>query len=185
MQKEINEALAVLKNGGVILYPTDTIWGLGCDATNAEALNKLNRIKQRDEGKSMILLLDQDARLNRYVKEVPDVAWDLLDVTTTPITIVYPNAIALPPQAIANDGSIAIRVVKEGFAHELIRRFGKPITSTSANANGQPPGRSAADVDPQILEQVDYVVKSKEVGSGKPSTILKLSVNGEFQFIRK
>lgn len=185
MQKEVQETLTVLKEGGVVLYPTDTVWGIGCDATNAEAVGKIIKLKGRPEDKSMIVLLDSDAKLNRYVKKVPDIAWELLDAATEPLTIVFQNAIDLPENVTAADGSIAIRIIKEGFAHELIKQLNKPLIATSANASGEPPAIHSSDVSRDLIDKLDHVVISNEEGTGKPSVIMRLSENGEFEFIRK
>lgn len=187
LQKEIDHALRVLKEGGIILYPTDTIWGLGCDATNAEAVEKINQIKGRSADKSFIILLDTDAKLQSYVSDVPDVAYDLIEYAERPLTIVFSNAKNLASNVINADGSIGIRIVKHEFCERLIQRFRKPITSTSANKSGEPAPRSFDDIDQGIKDGVDYIVDLEQWGSSdkSPSTIMKLSPNGQFSFIRK
>jgi L-threonylcarbamoyladenylate synthase len=186
MEEEIQKCTAVLKRGGTILYPTDTIWGIGCDATNEKAVEKIFRIKKRPEIKSLIILLDEPERLKDYVKTVPDIAWDLLESVEKPLTIIYPNAKNLPKKVIGGDHSIAIRIVKDDFCKLLIKTFGKPIVSTSANNSGDPAPLVFRCVPKKIVENVDYVVGLyqdvlKEV---KPSRIIKLSENGEFKIIR-
>ena len=187
--EEINKAIEVLKAGGVILYPTDTIWGLGCDATNAEAADKIFKIKKREESKSLIILIDNENKLNRYLKDIPPLAYDLIDNTDTPLTIIYPGAKGLAPNIINSDGSIAIRIPlnKDEFCVKLIEKFGKPIVSTSANISGNPAPISFKYIDKSILDEVDYIVnlRQDETGKNKPSAIIKLEMNGEFKIIRK
>ena len=139
-EEDIRKAIEVLKAGGVILYPTDTVWGIGCDATNTKAVSKVYKIKRRDDSKALICLVDSDARLQRYVRDVPPVAWDILDLATKPTTIILDGACNLAPNLIAEDGSIAMRITKEKFSHELCYRFQKALVSTSANISGEPAG---------------------------------------------
>lgn len=186
MNEEIEKSLAVLANNGVLVYPTDTIWGIGCDATSAEAIDKIYELKGRDSDKSFIILIDDDRKLNKYVKEIPEVAWDLLDVTDTPLTIIYPGAINLPQNLIAKDGSIAIRVVKEGFVNKLVRKFNKPIVSTSANFSGEPSPKNKEDISAKILEKVNHVVNlQSESKTMSSSAIIKLQIDGQIEIIRK
>ena len=187
LREEINKALEVLKNGGVILYPTDTIWGLGCDATNTEAVDKLLKIKNRPADKSLIVLLDVDSKLQSYVTEIPEVAYDLIEYAENPLTIIFSGAKNLAPNVINTDGSVGIRVVKHDFCTPLLQRFRKPIVSTSANLSGKPSPKYFDDIDPEILEAVDYVVDFEQENRShkKPSTIMKLSPGGQFEFIRK
>lgn len=187
LRDEINKALEVLKNGGVILYPTDTIWGLGCDATNVEAVEKLLKIKNRPAEKSLIVLLDVDSKLQSYIAEVPEVAYDLIEYAENPLTIVFPGAKNLASNVINADGSVGIRIVKHDFCTSVIQRFRKPIVSTSANLSGQPSPKFFDDIDPEILESVDLVVDFEQENRTvkKPSTIMKLSPGGQFEFIRK
>lgn len=187
MEEEIKNALEVLRKGGVILYPTDTVWGLGCDARNKDAVNKLFKIKQRAEYKSMVVLVCDNTMLNRYVKEVPAVAWDLLESATEPLTIVYPGGRMLAENVIAADESVGIRLTKDPFCNTLIHKFGKPITSTSANISGEPAPSSFRDIKLDILNKVDYIVnlRQQETINAKPSTIIKVALNGEFKIIRK
>jgi len=187
LRDEINKALEVLKNGGVILYPTDTIWGLGCDATNVEAVEKLLKIKNRPAEKSLIVLLDVDSKLQSYIAEVPEVAYDLIEYAENPLTIVFPGAKNLASNVINADGSVGIRIVKHDFCTPVIQRFRKPIVSTSANLSGQPSPKFFDDIDPEILDSVDLVVDFEQENRTvkKPSTIMKLSPGGQFEFIRK
>lgn len=187
LKEEINKALEVLKNGGVILYPTDTIWGLGCDATNVEAVEKLLKIKNRPAEKSLIVLLDVDSKIQSYINEVPEVAYDLIEYAENPLTIVFPGAKNLAPNVINSDGSVGIRIVKHDFCTPLLQRFRKPIVSTSANLSGQPSPKFFDDIDPEILDLVDLVVDFEQENRSikKPSTIMKLSPGGQFEFIRK
>jgi len=186
-RNDINQALETLKSGGLILYPTDTIWGIGCDATNPEAVEKVFALKGRAKEKSMIILLHNDNQLNSYVQEVPEVAYQLIEYSEQPLTIVYSNAKNLASNALAEDGSIGIRIVKHPFCEQLLQRFRKPLISTSANLSGQPSAKSFADIADEIKEGVDYIVHfgRQEQGSGKSSTIMKLDPSGKFEFIRK
>lgn len=187
LKDEINKALEVLKSGGVILYPTDTIWGLGCDATNPEAVEKLLKIKNRPAEKSLIVLLDVDSKLQSYVNEIPEVAYDLIEYAENPLTLIFSNAKNLAPNVINADGSVGIRIVKHDFCTPLIQRFRKPIVSTSANVSGKPSPKYFDDLDPEIIDAVDYVVNFEQESRSnkKPSTIMKLSPGGQFEFIRK
>ena len=187
LKTEIEKAIAVLKDGGVILYPTDTVWGLGCDATNADAVEKINRIKGRSADKSFIILLDNDGKLQSYINEVPEIAYDLIEYAENPLTIIFSGAKNLAQNVVNEDGSVGIRIVKHDFVQQLLQRFRKPITSTSANISGQPTPRFFDEIDEQIKEAVDYVVDwEQELGEvKKSSTIMKLSTSGQFSFIRK
>ena len=185
--EDIKNAVEVLKKGGVILYPTDTVWGIGCDATNAEAVKRVYDIKQRDDSKAMICLVDSDARLQRYVRNVPDVAWQLIDCCDKPTTLILDGAINLAPNLIADDGTVAIRITQEPFSKELCYRFQKAVVSTSANISGEPAAQNYRDIDPRILEAVDYVCWSRrqEHKPHTPSSIIRLGSGGEVQIIRK
>ena len=183
-EQDIKNAVEVLRKGGVILYPTDTVWGIGCDATNAEAVKRVYEIKQREDSKALICLVDSDARLQRYVRNVPDVAWQLIDslqdAESSPTTLILDAAINLAPNLIAEDGSIALRITQEPFSKELCYRFQKALVSTSANISGQPAAQNYCDIDPQLLEKVDYVCWSRrqEHKPHKPSAIIRLRPNG-------
>ena len=186
-EQDIKNAIEAMKKGGVILYPTDTVWGIGCDATNAEAVKRVYDIKQRDDSKALICLVDSDDRLQRYVRNVPDVAWQLIDCVEKPTTLILDGAVNLAPNLIAEDGSIGIRITKEAFSHELCYRFQKAIVSTSANISGEPAAQNYRDIDPRILEQVDYVcwTRRQEHQPHQPSSIIKLSADGQVVIIRK
>ena len=213
-EEDIRQAIETMKRGGVILYPTDTVWGIGCDATNVEAVKRVYEIKQRDDSKALICLVDSDARLQRYFRHIPDVAWQLIDslsnpgdgsccltglrgvgvkqkepspVFEKPTTLVLDGAINLAENLIAEDGSIGIRITNEPFSKELCYRFQKAIVSTSANISGEPAAQNYCDIDPRILEAVDYVCWSRrqEHKPHTPSSIIKLKENGEVTIIRK
>ena len=186
-EEEIKKANAVLREGGTILYPTDTIWGIGCDATNAKAVEKIFELKKRNENKSLIVLVDDDSRLQRYVKEVPSNAWDLIEYSDRPLTIIYPKGVSLPTTVIAADGSVAIRIVKDEFCKQLIRKLNKPLISTSANFSNEPTPLNFNEIDAAVLEAVDYVVnlRQNEKNNSQPSVILRLELNGKIKFIRK
>lgn len=185
-EEDIKNAVEVLKQGGVILYPTDTVWGIGCDATNAEAVAKVYRIKKRDDSKALICLVDSDARLQRYVRNMPAIAWDLLDVADKPTTVILDGAVNLAPNLIAEDGSIALRITSEPFSKELCYRFQKALVSTSANISGEPPAQNYKDISEELLNSVDYVCYSRrnEHKPHTPSSIIKLGPSGEVTVIR-
>ena len=187
MQDDIKKACDILRKGGIILYPTDTIWGIGCDATNEEAVKRIYDLKQRDDTKSMLVLMDNPAKLQTYVKEVPDIAWDLIDLADKPLTIIYDGAKNLAPNLIAPDGSIGIRLTAETFSMELCRQFRKPIVSTSANISGDPSPSSFSEIGQTVKEGVDYIVtyRQKEQTKAKPSGIVKLGKDGSIKIIRK
>ncbi|MBP5714658.1 MAG: threonylcarbamoyl-AMP synthase [Prevotella sp.] len=196
-EEDIRQAVETMRKGGVILYPTDTVWGIGCDATNAEAVARVYQIKQRDDSKALICLVDSDARMQRYIRNVPEVAWQLIDSLTSsqessgspvrPTTLILDGAINLAPNLIAEDGSIGIRITNEPFSKELCYRFQKAIVSTSANISGEPAAQNYCDIDPRILEAVDYVCWSRrqEHKPHTPSAIIRLRENGEVEIIRK
>lgn len=186
-QDDIKKAVEVMKNGGVILYPTDTVWGIGCDATNAEAVAKVYKIKQRDDSKALICLVDSDARLQRYVRNALEVAWNVMELATKPTTVIFDEAVNLAPNLIAEDGSIAMRITNEEFSKELCYRFQKPIVSTSANISGQPAAQNYCDISEELLNAVDYVCFSRrqEHKPHTPSSIIKIKNNGEIDIIRK
>ena len=186
-EEDIKNAVKVLREGGVILYPTDTVWGIGCDATNAKAVAKVYDIKHRDDSKALICLVDSDARLQRYVRNVPAVAWDLLDAAIKPTTVILDDATNLAPNLIAEDGSIALRITREAFSHELCYRFQKAIVSTSANISGEPAAQNYRDISEEIINSVDYVCWSRrqEHKPHTPSSIIRLKPNGEVTIIRK
>ena len=187
MKSEIEKALEVLKAGGIILYPTDTIWGIGCDATNPDAVEKIFKLKGRDAKKSLIILLDTENKLEGYVQDVPSIAYDLIEYAENPLTIIYSGAKNLAPNVIHEDGSIGLRIVKHQFCQALIQRFRKPIVSTSANISGQTAPSNFSEISDKICEGVDYVVnlEQDDTTPKKPSTIMKLASDGQFTFIRR
>ncbi|MGC3979300.1 MAG: L-threonylcarbamoyladenylate synthase [Paludibacteraceae bacterium] len=187
MNEEINKAIEVLRSGGVVLYPTDTIWGIGCDATNEEAVEKVYKIKQRAEAKSMLVLIDSPAKLNAYVEQIPEMAWDLIEFTTKPLTIIYPEAKNLAKNLINEDKSIGIRVTSESFSKKLCERFRKPIVSTSANISGCVAPAFFDEVSEEIKSAVDYIVnfRQDDKNPSKPSSILKLDVGNVIKIIRE
>jgi len=187
MQEEIKKACEVMRQGGLILYPTDTVWGIGCDATNEEAVRKVYALKQREDSKAMLVLIDNAVKLDYYVKEVPPVAWDLLEVATNPLTIIYEGARNLAPGLLAEDGSVGIRVTEEEFSKQLCFRFRRAIVSTSANISGEPSPRNFAEISEAVKLGVDYVVnyRQKDKQKCKPSSIIKLGPTGEIKIIRQ
>ena len=190
-EEDIRQAVETMRKGGVILYPTDTVWGIGCDATNAQAVKRVYEIKQRDDSKALICLVDSDARMQPYFRQVPDVAWQLIDSLkesdAKPTTLILDDAVNLAENLIAEDGSVGIRITNEPFSKELCFRFQKAIVSTSANISGEPAAQNYGDIDPRILEAVDYVCWSRrqEHKPHQPSSIIRLRQNGEVSIIRK
>ena len=190
-EEDIKQAVETMRKGGVILYPTDTVWGIGCDATNVDAVKRVFAIKQRDDSKALICLVDSDARMQRYFRNVPDVAWQLIDSMkesdAKPTTLILDGAINLAENLIAEDGSVGIRITNEPFSKELCYRFQKAIVSTSANISGEPAAQNYCDIDSRIIESVDYVCWSRrqEHKPHTPSSIIKLKENGEVAVIRK
>ncbi len=187
MHNDIKKAVDVLKSGGIILYPTDTIWGIGCDATNPEAVARIYQIKQREDSKSMLVLMENPALLERYVNDVPEIAWDLVEISTTPLTVIYPGAKNLASNLIAEDGSIGIRFTKEEFTTKLLQRFRRPIVSTSANLSGQKSPVFFNEISEEIKSQVDYIVEYRQddINPAQPSSIIKLWPGGRIDIIRK
>jgi len=184
---DVVNALKVLREGGVILYPTDTIWGIGCDATNAAAVKRVYEIKQREDSKSMLVLLENPNFILSYIEEMPEVAWDLIDFSVKPTTIIYDNAKNLAPNLVAEDGSIGIRITKEAFTSKLLQRFRKPLVSTSANISGQPSPQKFDDISEELKSKVDYIVKyrQEEQTNPAPSSIIKLGTSGLIKIIRE
>jgi len=183
----IQEALSALKKGGLLLYPTDTVWGIGCDATNEKAVEKVYALKQRTDSKSLIVLADSIAMVERYVQKVPDTAYMLMEVTDKPLTIIYPEAAGLAPNVVADDGSIAIRIVNHPFCKELLRLFKKPLVSTSANISGEKTPANFAAISDHIKQGVDYIAPAdmEQGATQKPSSIIKLGLHNEIQIIRE
>ena len=186
MKDDIDRALRTLNEGGVILYPTDTIWGLGCDATNEKAVSRIYSIKHREDTKSMLLLLHTENLLPSYVDEIPEVAWELIDAAIEPLTIIYPGAKNIAQNLISQDQTIGIRITKDEFCSQLIAKFRKPIVSTSANISGAQSPANYSEIDNSILEQVDYIVtwRQDDRSKSKPSSIIKLGKGGEIKILR-
>ncbi|HRH83402.1 MAG TPA: L-threonylcarbamoyladenylate synthase [Bacteroidia bacterium] len=184
---DIKSCLETLRQGGLIVYPTDTIWGIGCDATNDAAVEKIFKLKNRSESKNLITLVSDEAMLNRCVQNVPAVAWDIIEYSEKPVTIIYEKISRISEKAIADDGTAAIRLVKDPFCKMLIHKFGKPIISTSANLSNMPSPAVFNDIEDSILTGVDYVVKFRQQETAKhtPSSIIRILNNGEVKVIRK
>lgn len=186
-REDLQQALEVLKNGGIILYPTDTIWGIGCDATNPEAVAKVYALKRREDAKALISIVDSNAKLVGLMREIPEISYDLLEATTTPLTIIYPNVKNIAPNLLAEDGSAGIRIVdSEPFCRALCERFRKPIVSTSANISGESSPAHFGEISQEVIDGVDYVVKYRQNdrSSSKASSIIKLNADGTFVIIR-
>lgn len=181
----IKDAIKVLDNGGTILYPTDTIWGIGCDATNTEAVKKVIDLKGRDSSKSFIILVDSFHMLEKYVKDFPEVCYDLIEVATHPLTIIYDNPIGIAKNALAKDNSLGIRLTQDNVCVKLIRGIKKPIVSTSANFSGKPAAISYKNLDPELIKTVDCVVEENlERENVKPSSIIKIGADSSVKVIR-
>lgn len=183
---DIRQAVEVMNKGGIILYPTDTIWGIGCDATNPEAVKRVYNIKRRNDAKALITLIDSEAKLEAYVTNVPEVAWQLIEVAERPLTIIYDGARNLAPNLLAEDGSAGIRITREEFSKNLCMRMRRAIVSTSANISGEPSPKCFADISPDIINAVDYVCTSRRNEEKNPpaSNIIKLGAGGEVKVIR-
>jgi L-threonylcarbamoyladenylate synthase len=186
MEQLVAQALDVLRRGGLLLYPTDTLWGIGCDATNEQAVEKIFALKQRDESKSLIVIADSMAMVERYVRQVPDMAYSLVEITPQPLTIIYPQAAGLAANAVAADGSVAMRVVRHEFCSALLRRYNKPLVSTSANVSTPPAPATFRDIADVIKQGVDFIVPAAmdRGATGEPSSILRLGLSGEVKVIR-
>jgi L-threonylcarbamoyladenylate synthase len=192
-KNSFSEALEVLRNGGVILYPTDTVWGLGCDATNPEAVARIYEIKKRSDSKSLVLLASDLDMVARYIREIPDMAIQLVEVNDKPMTIIYPGALTgqecrgLAHNTVAQDGSVGIRIPVVDFCRDLVHRFGRPIVSTSANISGEPTPRKFADIPQQIKDAVDFIVDPslERSSTGSASSIIKVGLDGTIDIIRK
>ena len=176
-----------MREGGVILYPTDTIWGIGCDATNEDAVRRVYEIKQRQDSKAMLVLVDSSVKVDFYVQDVPEVAWDLIDLADKPLTIIYSGARNLAANLLAEDGSVGIRVTNEDFSKRLCQQFRKAVVSTSANISGQPSPRNFSEISEEVKSAVDYIVGylQEEMSNPKPSSIIKLDKGGVIKIIRE
>ena len=186
MKEDISKCLTVLQSGGLILYPTDTVWGLGCDATNSVAIEKIYALKGRISSKALITLVGSEIMLERTVVDMPSIAWDLIEAATNPLTIIYDKVNGISKTAIAEDGTCGIRLTSDPFCKQLIQRFGKPIISTSANQSGQPTPMTFSEIDQHILKGVDFVVNFRQNENNKKtaSNIIKLQNNGAIKIIR-
>ena len=184
--EDLKQAVQVMRDGGIILYPTDTIWGIGCDAANSAAVRRIFELKRRSDSKSMLSLIDSDAKLSFYVPDIPDVAYDLMDLAEKPLTIIYDNVRHLAPELLADDGSAGIRVTREAFSKELCRRLGGAVVSTSANISGQPSPGNYSEISYDIRKGVDYIVKYRQEEQIKAvaSGIIKLGKGGLVKIIR-
>ena len=184
---DLNSAYKTLTDGGVILYPTDTIWGLGCDATRSDPVERIFRIKGRNETKGLIILVNSYAMLERYVGEVPGMASQIIEVSDRPMTIVYPRGKNLAPGVCAEDGSVAVRICTDAFCYELITRFRRPVISTSANFSDEPAPLAFSQISREIISKVDYVVRYRQNDpeKGSPSSIIKFESDGSFKIIRQ
>ncbi|MCX2678544.1 L-threonylcarbamoyladenylate synthase [Galbibacter sp. EGI 63066] len=186
MHSEIKKAITTLNQGGLILYPTDTVWGIGCDATNAEAVKKVYELKKRSDSKALICLVSDLRMLQKYVYEIPEAAYDIIELANKPTTIIYDRPINIAPNLIADDDSLAIRVASDEFCQKLIRQFKRPLVSTSANISGQPTPKSFSEINEEIFKGVDYVVNlQREKISSRPSSIIKIGEGGLVKIIRK
>lgn len=176
-----------MNEGGIILYPTDTIWGIGCDATNEDAVRRVYEIKQRQDSKAMLVLVDSSVKVDFYVRDVPEVAWDLIDLADKPLTIIYSGARNLAANLLAEDGSVGIRVTNEDFSKRLCQQFRKAIVSTSANISGQPSPKNFSEISEEVKSAVDYIVgyRQEEISNPKPSSIIKLDKGGVIKIIRE
>lgn len=185
-EADLKEAIKVMKEGGIILYPTDTVWGIGCDARNADAVKKIYDLKKRTDSKSMLVLVSSEGMLQRTVKEVPDIAWQLIDVAVNPMTIIYDDAVGVAPNLIADDGSIGIRLTGEKFSSALCERMRGPIVSTSANVSGKPTPHNFHEISKDVLEGVDYVCRYRQSEKTKatPSSIIKITRGNVVKVIR-
>lgn len=186
-REDLRRAVDTLRRGGVILYPTDTVWGIGCDARNDDAVRRIFSIKQREDSKALITLVDSLAMLDRTVVEVPDVAEQLIEAAVDPVTIVYDHGCGVSPLLLAPDGSIGVRLTREPFSAALCGGLGAPVVSTSANISGEPTAMTFAEISPKILDAVDYVCESRRTEDGlhTPSTVIRISAGGLFKFLRK
>lgn len=185
-EEDIKNAVACLKKGGIILYPTDTVWGIGCDATNAEAVKKIYELKRRAESKSMLVLVDGEAMLERTVDDIPEVAWQLIEAAVDPLTIIYDHPHGIAPNLLADDGSVGVRISRERYSSELCRRLRRPVVSTSANISGEKSARDFGSISEVIKEGVDYVAtyRRDEKSEATPSNIIKVSDGGRIKVIR-
>jgi len=183
---EVHKAFEIIQQGGIILYPTDTVWGIGCDATNAEAIAKIYKLKQREESKSMIVLMNGEKMMYNVFKEIPETAWQILDLSEKPTTLILDKPRNIAPNLIAPDNTLGIRIIKEPFCFKLLERMKKPLVSTSANISGKPTPFTFKEIGKEILNGVDYVVNlNHDSPAGRPSVIIKLGNDSQVKVIRK
>ena len=187
MKDQIARAVQVLRSGGLILYPTDTVWGIGCDATNAEAVDKIYKLKRSVNKKSMIVLVGDIDSVGRYVNGAPAVAWDLFETATSPLTLILSGAANVAENLVPDEGTLGVRVPDHEFCRQLLHRFGRPLVSTSANISGEPTPRSVRDISKEIIEGVDFMVNPRFQGrpTGQPSSIIAFGEDNEFKIIRE
>ena len=186
MNEEVHKAYEVIKEGGIILYPTETVWGIGCDATNPDAVAKIYALKRREESKSMIVLMNDERMVYNVFKDIPEVAWQILDLSEKPTTLILDNPRNIAKNLIAPDNTLGMRIIKEPFCYKLLERMKKPLVSTSANISGEPTPINYKEISPEILKGVDYVVNlQQEKMTGKPSAIIKLTSDSQVKIIRK
>lgn len=185
-REDLNRAVECLKKGGLILYPTDTIWGIGCDATNSEAIKRIYSLKKRADSKSMLVLVNNEAALEKIVNDIPDITWELLEVSINPLTVIYDNAHGVAPELLADDGSLGIRITSEIFSNELCKRLGRPLVSTSANISGKKSPSFFNEISDDVKKGVDYIVEYRQEDKTpkSPSNIIKLSKGGIVKVIR-
>ena len=186
-KEDIKKACEVMQKGGVILYPTDTVWGIGCDATNEEAVKRIYEIKRREDSKAMLVLVDSQVKVDFYTQDAPQIAWDLIEMSTIPLTIIYDKGRNLAKNLLAEDGSVGIRVTSEEFSKQLCFRFRKAIVSTSANISGEKGASNFSEISKEIIDAVDYVVnyRQDDMSKPKPSSIIKLGNQGQIKVIRE
>lgn len=186
LNTEIHNAYEVIQNGGIILYPTDTVWGIGCDATNPDAVAKIYKLKQRTETQSMICLMNGEKMMYNVFKDIPETAWQIIDLSEKPTTLILDKPRNVAPNLVAPDNTLGIRIVKEPFCFKLMERMRKPLVSTSANISGQPTPKSFKEISAEIIKGVDYIVNlNREKVCDKTSTIIKLSLDNQVKIIRK
>lgn len=185
-EEDLKNSLKILNEGGVILYPTDTVWGLGCDATNSSAVEKIFKIKSRSDSKSLIILVDGEPMLERYVRDIPEIVFELIEVSDNPLTIIYPVGKNLASGVCNDDGSVGIRICQDDFCRELIRRFRRPLVSTSANISGEPSPSDFGEIDSKVTDSAGYVVMHRQNDRQKhlSSPIIKVELNGVIKIIR-
>ncbi len=186
-KEDLLQAVETLRKGGIILYPTDTVWGIGCDATNEEAVRRIYSVKQREDSKAMLCLLDAPGKLQGYVEDIPSIAWDLINYATRPLTLIYPKGRNIAHNLLAEDGSIGIRITNEKFSKRLCEMLHAPVVSTSANISGEPAARNFSQISPLIIQSVDYVVhyRRNDKSEPSPSSVIKIGEGNLFHIIRE